>query len=263
MDEALLRNQYSTLQKSGQQIAREYGCSKDKVYFWIKKFSILLRSRSETGHLVRANHVLLSETAIEFLNGTLLGDCHLESRKWSANIQQSSKYEDYLKWFSGKLTQFGIGQVGNIHKSKGTEYFRDRKTGKWYTCKCYFYSSKSYVELKDWQKKWYRPATKRERAEGRKFFKVVPLNLKLTPLTCRQWYIDDGFLNRQWRSIVLYTQGFEEVEVKYLVNMLCDLGFKAKRRDDNTIFISARSTKAFLEYIGPYPVECYKYKWEV
>ncbi|GAJ16965.1 unnamed protein product, partial [marine sediment metagenome] len=40
-------------------------------------------------------------------------------------------------------------------------------------------------------------------------------------------------------------------------------GFQCTRESDNKIHISTKSTKDFLNYIGPCPVKCYEYKWKV
>lgn len=261
-----LKNQYIALQKGQREVARNCRVTDGTIHYWLKKFSILLRSRSEAEHLARANHVFLSGTAIEFLNGTLLGDGYLESRKWSASIQQTSKYKSYLEWFSRELTRYGIEQAGNIRR--GPERFRNRKTGKWHSCDWYFYNSKSYVELKALHTKWY---IKNPQPNNKPIhIKVIPLDLKLTPLAYRQWYIGDGTLNRNWKYIALYTQGFlkgDETfgrhDIDSLASKLLTIGINSARHKDGAIQISVKSTKVFLEYIGPCPVECYKYKWEV
>ena len=93
----------------------------------------------------------------------------------------------------------------------------------------------------------------------------MPKDIKLTPLTLRQYYIGDGCLAHPQRArpyIILATYGFPISDVEWLVNELNKLDFKATRRNsDNSIHISTFSTQDFLNYIGKCPIECYKYKW--
>jgi len=95
--------------------------------------------------------------------------------------------------------------------------------------------------------------------------KIVPKNIELTPLTCRQWYIGDGSLGYEKNGkahITLYTIGFIVSDVEWLKKQLIKLGFKATRQpSNNSIGISVSSVKDFLEYIGDCPVEHYQYKW--
>ncbi|GAH48227.1 unnamed protein product, partial [marine sediment metagenome] len=108
-------------------------------------------------------------------------------------------------------------------------------------------------ELLSIWKKWY---------PNRK--KIVPRDIKLTPLTVRQWYIGDGCLvphNSGRSHIILCTEGFPIADVKWLADKLINLGFKATQYVSNISHISVYSTEDFLNYLGPCPVKDYKYKW--
>ncbi|GAI86654.1 unnamed protein product, partial [marine sediment metagenome] len=133
----------------------------------------------------------------------------------------------------------------------------------WAISHCYM--SLFYIELKDLWRKWYRPATEEERKiqPWRKFIKIIPLDLELTPLTCLMWYIGDGCLGQSGRSrkITLSTQGFAGQEVNQLSSKMKGLGIKTTTCKDKTIYVWARSVSDFLDYIGPCPVKCYGYKW--
>ena len=196
-------------------------------------------------------HCNLSQEAEEWLNGELLGDGCLQSPNAStyfisrsARFKYGSKYLEYCQYVSDTLKSFGIEQVGKINE----RYNKD------FNCYSYNYSSRCYVELLPIRKRWY--------PEGKK---VIPRDLKLTPLVCRQWYIGDGCLVRKkWNrlSITLSTYNFPIPATEWLVLELNKLGFKATRRPSNNIIhISAYSTQDFLNYIGKCPVNCYQYKW--
>lgn len=240
-----LEKKYLEEKLSQTQIAILCKVSHSTIYRWLKKYYIFCRSNAESVHLSKANHCNLSKKAIEWIDGELLGDGHLSpSSIYSASFAYGSKYFEYIKYISNTLNSFGIKQLGNIHK-----IINKNRGNVSYHC-----NSSYYVELLSIRKKWYPKGKKR-----------VPRNIKLTPLTCRQWYIGDGNIMRGKRGrprITLATYGFSIFDVKLLVEKLKNLGFKATRREyNNTIGISSYSTKQFINYIGKCPAKCYQYKF--
>lgn len=214
------------------------------IWNWLHRFNILI-SRGEKIHLAKANHCQLSQEAREWIDGELLGDGCLQSQSLhSARFQHSSKYLEYIQYVSNILNSFGIEQAGQTRK----QYYKN------WDCYNYHYKSRSYAELLPIRKRWY--------PKGKK---IVPKDLELTPLVCRQWYIGDGGLicKKEERPYIgLATCGFLINDVEWLVSQLNELGFKATRwNSNNTICISVHSTKAFLDYIDKCPVRCYQYKW--
>lgn len=240
-----LYNKYWEEKLSLHQIAKLCNVSDQTILKYMNKFKISRRSMNEARHLVSANHCNLSQNKIDLINGELLGDGHLGVQSsYSSFFSYGSKYFEYITYISNILKSFGIRQVGrirmHINKKRGNI--------------SYHYVSRSYVELLSIRKKWY--------PDGKK---IVPKDLKLTPLTCRQWYIGDGCLihnNCKNLYIKLFTESLKIIDVDFLVNGLIKLGFKATRQPfKNTIYISTHSTKDFLNYIGKCPVKCYEYKW--
>ena len=240
-----LSQKYLEEELSISQIAKLYNYDRTVIYYWLKKLNILIRSKSEAHHLVRGNHCNLSDEARQWIDGELLGDGSLRSQsKYSANFVYTSKHLEYIQYISDTLKSFGIEQAGKIHKKK------DKKWNNYSYC----YDSLCYAELLPIKKRWY--------PEGKK---NIPRDLKLTPLTLRQEMIGDGCLVHKKRCrpyIILCTCGFPISDVEWLVIQLIKLGFKAIRQvGNNMIGISTYSTKAFLDYIGVCPVQCYRYKW--
>jgi len=182
--------------------------------------------------------------AIEWINGELLGDGRLElTSSSSVRFRYTSKCFEYIEYIKNMINSFGI---------KGEKIYKYPRTIKSYE---YKYASRSHKELLNLQQKWYLNNKK-----------IVPKDLNLTSLTCRQWYIGDGQLSCQGKRnpyIRLHAQGFSIYDVEWLVNQLIKLGFKATRRPSkNNIGISTYSTKEFLNYIGECPVKCYEYKFD-
>lgn len=246
--------------------AREAKCCPSTIIRWLKYFNIRVRGYSEARRL-QSNHVDLRGRVLEFLNGLLLGDGHLNQHKWSSAYCESSKSKGYLKCLSEELENFGIEQCGRIKRQEKDMHFPNNKI-----CHtiAFHYNSQCYIELKDLWRKWYRPATEEERKvwPWRKFVKIIPLDLELTPLTCLYWFLGDGHLdialNGKAFGITLCSQCFEVTEVDFLMALLGSLGFKISRNADNKIRIWTRSAQGFLSFIGPCPEkinDLYGYKW--
>jgi len=238
-----LYNKYWNEKLTMEEIGKLCNCSKQCIWRRLKRFNIQVRSSPEA----RINHCNLSEEAINWINGELLGDGNLNSQNHpSTRFGYASKYREYAQYVLDTLKSFGI-KGGKIREQHITDRNMD--------CYVYKYNSLSYIELSSIRKRWY--------PEGKK---IVPKDLKLTPLTCRQWYIGDGSLyhNEDQRpDLYLATCGFLVKDVEWLMEQLIKLGFKATRRpSNNTIHVSTHSTKQFLDYIGNSPVKCYQYKFD-
>lgn len=232
---------------NSRQIAKICGVSAGTIIYWLRKFNIPLRSNAEAVHARSGNHCDLSQEALEWINGELLGDgCLYSWPPYSAQFTYSSKYLEYIEYVSSTLKSYGTEQSGRITK---------RYNRRW-SCYSYHYHSRRYAEFLTIYKEWY--------PKGKK---IVPRDLELTPLTCRQWYIGDGCLDHRGHRgprIFLFTNAFPISDIERLVKQLINLGFKSTRRPaDNSIGISAYSTKRFLGFINKCPVECYQYKWRL
>lgn len=240
-----LKKKYLEEKLSTIQIGKKCSLNAETIRCWMKRNNISRRSYSEYNHLGKANHCQLSQEAINWINGELLGDGHLYSHSiYSAGFSYGSKYYEYIKYVLDKLNFFGIEKVGKIRK----EYHEE------FNSFSYSYQSRSYVELLPIRKKWY--------PNGKK---IVPKDIKLLPSTIRQWYIGDGSLIHPKKGrpyILLCTKGFIVSDVKFLIKKLIELKFKATRElFQNRIHISTFSTEQFLKYIGNCPVKCYQYKF--
>jgi len=243
-----LERKYLKEKLSQTQISEICKTTRYSIRYWLSKYNIIQRSRGEGTHLIKANHCKLSQETINFINGELLGDgCLLSQSPYSARFEYTLKHLEYIEYISSILKSFGIEQSGEMYK----------KYDKKYNCYSYQYQSLSYVELLSVYKKWY-PNDK----------KIVPKDIKLTPLTCRNWFLGDGYLGRTQKGspyIKLYTDGFSIRYVDFLLKKLTDLGFKViKQLHKNAnfnLYISTYSTKAFLDFIGKCPVQCYQYKF--
>lgn len=254
-DTNTLKELYYNQSLTQAEIGARFGVYQSTVGRWLRQLDIPARSRAEAAHMKVANHVDLSETALSFMSGLLLGDGSLSSRsEFSAYYSHSSKYHEYLEWLVGQLGNFGVKIAGKINKR--VRYYHDepgRSPNIFYSiCTC------SYVELGDLKTKWY-PEPERK--------KHPPRDLVLAPLTLRQWFIGDGSYVEGHRSGSLYRTvwltnlAFSKADRRFLLNLLHRAGIGAvivKRGFQ----IRTRSLDRFFNYIGPCPVEdIYDYKW--
>lgn len=242
-DKEWLYNKYQNENLSTYQIGKLCGMSGQVICKWLLKYNI---PRQYLEHINR-NHCDLSQEAIEWINGELLGDMSLQSRSThSAQFGYSSKYLEYINYISNTLESFGIKRTGRITK----------RIDKKYNSQSWSYQSLCYPGLLLIRKKWY-PDNK----------KIVPKDIRLTPITLRQHYIGDGCLLYPKRGkpyIILSTNNYSISDIEWLRVQLINLGIRTTRQKaikGNTIYVSPYSTKDFLKYIGDCPVECYKYKW--
>lgn len=240
---------YWVLMESTTVMAKLVGCTGVTIWTWLHKLNIPTRSCGEATFLAERNHLNMTPELQEFIEGELLGDGSIVMKgQRSASYNHGSKYEGYLIWISGKLTNWGIEQAGRINK------YTSKQNGGI----TYHYVSKSYPELVPVRQRWY--------PNGKK---IVLRDLKFTPIMVRQWYIGDGSLlhGKAGRPYIkLATYAFDKSSIDHLLKELSELGLKATLRSaSNTIGISAYSTQDFLNYIGPCPKEIegiYGYKWD-
>jgi len=231
----------------GPELAERFGVSKSTIYRWCSTYGIKLKMGANGEKLSKrkANHVDLSEEAKSFLDGELLGDSGIEAKcPYSGRLTRSCKHKEVLEWFARELARYGLEQSGhmvrNQHMRKGTVVV------------VWIYKSRHYREFADWRGK-----------------KRVPLDVRLDPISLRQWYIGDGMLwNLKGNSskIQLCTDSFPRQDVLFLINELGKLGFRTSYyKSRNRIIISAKSVKDFLDFIGPCPEQLkpfYGHKWE-
>lgn len=252
LTEEVLIEEYCNKGKSQLRIAKEYIVSEPTVQRRLRKFGIKRRRYS---HSIRDNHVKLSQPLLELLDGELLGDGHIQmSRPFrSAQYVHVNKHKKYLEWLFGELEKYGLEQSGITHKRENV--------GKFGYGISYGTRTKTYVELKKLRFKWY-PLGK----------KIVPYNLKLTPVMLRQWFLGDGhYAKNRWAKLSTFT--FQLVDVKYLVRLLKN---KIKimpeiysEKSDNvgngySINILKKDLYNFFNYIGECPSEIkdiYGYKF--
>lgn len=155
----------------------------------------------------------------EILTGTLLGDAHMRKingGKITSNaflsIKRKPADREYLQWQASFFDDF-TGK--EIHDSTYKSSKKDKITGEkiHYQYTAVKFSTRVSQAFNEIYEKWY--------INGKK---IVPRDLKLTPLILCEWFCDDGSsqISKSENSIrmYLYTQGFRRNDVLFLCYLL-------------------------------------------
>ncbi len=179
----------------------------------------------------------------QVLIGGLLGDFYLYQNKNHINAgiacSRSAKDKGYAKFEFSLFKDFCNSGV------KEKSYF-DERTNKTYHG-VWFRTRVSEV-FTPYKNKWYPNGTK-----------IVPSDLKLTPLICAIWFCDDGSVIRKSEKslqLQLATDGFTKDEVEFLAELLSkelhELFLVYPKEGNYVIHGHTNATIKFIKYIGPH-----------
>ena len=242
----LLKNLYWEKEMSQTDIAKLLKVSKQAVSLWMIQLRIPRRNQAEATSLAERNSLALTDEAIEFLEGCLLGDGSISMNKSiSALYQHCDKHLSFLIWLRKKLALFGIKTTKRIN-TRSLEY-----KGKSYLA--YRLTSLSYPELVILRKRWY--------PKGKK---VIPRDLLLTPVRLLMWYLGDGSYRERrtrGREVRLCSTSFSMEEKSLCALQLSRLGILTTT-GPHGLRVRNSCIDNFFDFIGPCPVpEIYGYKW--
>jgi hypothetical protein len=189
------------------------------------------------------------------IDGEMLGDGHLHMpSSFQASFAESGSRKEWIQYLQKKFDSAGIPTCPVVkRKDKDNEWCM--KT----TCT---------IELGDTHRRWYikNPNFKSMNKRcftNRKFIKRVPPDICLSQKTMLHWFIGDGTV-RKGSSGKLCTNGFLYEECELLrYALLRDFGIKTTHSSSGEILLPRKELCMMLEIIGPCPVACYAYKWNV
>lgn len=203
---------------------------------------------------------------MDILEGNLLGDGSItlvQPHQRSAYYQHGTKSKAHLIWLAKILEENGLPML-KIHSKPAFDrmvHGKDRSNLAHFS-ESFYIKSKSLPSMKKLRERWYSED------------KIIPIDLKITPIHLLHWYIGDGSLtidkigNR--RRIELATQGFPLIYNNFLVRQLQSFNLdayisKSKSGYGYRIHIGKKdSIELFFTYIGPCPPELqddYGHKW--
>jgi len=253
----LLRNLYInekiSLPKLSQKSEFLLGChlSIGAIYNIMEYNNIKTRTISESRSTLNINESYLDEKTIEWIDGFLLGDgsigCNRKTFK-SARFSIGSSEEEWASYAISGLIKYNPSKAS----SKGWK-FRIEKPSR----PIFSSATKMHPDISLQAKRWY--------PNGKK---IVPKDVRITPISIMLWYLGDGSVGRQMRAtnLSLATCGFTPEENNdILIPKLGQLGIRARYgRVKNDIIVCSDSIKPFFDTIGhKSPISCYDYKFVV
>ena len=229
-------------------------------------------------------HLILSALTnqqLEIITGSLLGDASIWSNKNSKDINfkfaksQSCldifgiDKKDYMQWHVDSLYPYSNNNIGykesvykilnHLHRNPiniKTSHIQS---------KSYIFTTHCHPVFNELGKKWYKNIDNEYVLRNNRKIKIIPSDIKLTPLSLCIWHMDDGYADRTNGNIILCTNGFTWEECEFLSERLkIDLNIKSKVRakdGSQIIYIPRQSYFDFIDLIKPYVQwECFKHK---
>ena len=258
-DRDWLYDKYINEQLSTTQIAKMLNVNHDTIWRWLKKFNIPTRP-------VINENPDVDDYFYEVMDGIMIGDGNLNISNGGKNVNfiiaQTKKQSEFIYWIAKFLNEYNI----EYKLYKRERYKRDyiKKNGEnGYTNSSLIIQTKCY-EL--FNNIYHRHYNEKER--------LIPKDIKLTPLQLALWYISDGNLNYDKRKcayqIRLSTHRYHINDLKWLVNEINDLHgikfniYRQCKNKENYGHILKIGKKNdiynFCKIVEPYMCDCFKYK---
>jgi hypothetical protein len=184
-----------------------------------------------------------SLTQQDIILGSLLGDGSISKQRTPTSScyftkPQATARRAYLEWHSEQLQPHSSSINEYDNWAEGKKYQKSvflTKTHQW------------FVELRN---KWYPEGTK-----------IVPQDLKLTPLMVAVWFFDDGSNDLDTRVARFATNGFTRFDCEFLVDQLTSLSIKSKTTKQGQINVLAESYGTLVDLVKPFMLwDCFKHK---
>jgi hypothetical protein len=175
----------------------------------------------------------LNDRQQSILLGSLLGDGHLEVPQkitHNSRFRKSQKIDNYDYQHSLFLE---LGDYARSIKQYSKKRMLNKKV---YTEKEWTVYSASHPSFTELRNKWYREE------------KIVPEDIKLTPLALAYWFCDDGYIGGKENNATICTHSFTKTEVEMLSSFLQrDLEIKSSVRRDR---VGSDGEEQYVIYIG-------------
>ena len=255
-----LNELYINQKKSTTEIAEIYNCNWGTILKRLKEYNIPIRKRKESICIARGYHksIKLNERILQILDGVILSDGTYNfggKDNKTASLQLTQKTES-REWLDSLKTVFENKIECSINerttKLKGKSFSQ-----------CVF-KTRYYKEFGDEKKRWY--------PKGKK---IVPRDIRLTPLVLAHWYMGDGSLDvtnrtksgKKFYRIVLCTECFTKKENEFLKHKLKKIygwNFTISKIRNNKYRLrnsQPKDVKDFLKKTESYKIECFNDKW--
>lgn len=215
----------------------------------LKKQGIVIESLAGKGGGVKIDESKHRDSCIFRFDGTILGDgsivfTHKTKNKFPS-LSIASKYKEYLEWLQNSPLF--------LNRPIWSTDYKDKRTGNIYTG--WWMKSSSSSFLLEQRNRWY-PSGK----------KTLPYDININKQTLLHFYLDDGSLSSSG-GLTLATNdfSFEEAEtLKFKLSSFTNLNFNVHNNQGTPrLYIPKHQAADFLNIIGPCPVTCFEYKWNL
>lgn len=215
-------------------IARHYGFNVATIENFFKRNNIPTRNCSAVYKRYK-NVPDFSAQEMEILDGIMLADGHIDPQIHGGRLTYGCKFRETLFDIEKSLPSLTFS---NHWQSKITN--------------CWHFKSRGNPHLLREHSRWY-PEKK----------KIVPKDVRITPLSCYWWMIGDGYVSNY--RIFLCTDSFSVLDNNFLIDNFVKMGFKKTRLcKNNRICIGGYHGEDFLNWIrDTVPIAAqYIYKWD-
>lgn len=227
-------------------ICKDYGVSYVTILRWLKKWNVKIKCRSEAIHLSKTKSYKWTIKQKEILDGELLGDGCLTK-------YNDRKYGNYI-FVLGSIIQEHCLNIKRlfpkgIFNNKTPYHIKSERFRKGIF---YCLRSRSDPYLTEQRKRWYPQGVK-----------IVPQDIKITPVVLYYWYIGDGCLVRRKgriKNIQLSTDGFSNENLILLKEKMLDLNLKVSICNKR-LLIFRGETKRLLNLLPKNKIKGYDYKF--
>jgi len=218
----------------------------------LNEFGIYRRTSSEARRIV-ANSLdwdktFLTEPIIEAIDGFLIGDgsASVSHNKQIARMGCGVQHKEFAEYMKSFFLVYDPSEL-KFYPDK-----QERSSGTW------DFRTKYHPDLYKRASLWY-PAN-----EPRK---VVPVDVRITPISVMLWYLGDGTVIQSNNTCVvrLSTDAFKKDDIEQiLIPKLRNVGVNTVRTSENRIRVETRSVPQFFDFIGrTSPITCYSYKFNL
>ena len=250
LDHEYIKKEYVGEHKRMSDIAKSLNVGVCVIRRHLRESGVAIRKRG-WGYNVLPEKKLTAEQH-EFFDGLMLSDGSV-ARKSSLNNRHSQgndylscafKHEEFAEYIKSQLSL-----TPEVHRKVHTS---DRyKSG---FCVQYGILSSANIFFTQERDRWY--------PEG---IKIIPKDCRMTPASFNIMYLGDGYITKnspKRKAIYICLNAFKREDTQLVVDHLASVNIKSAICTSGEVRISSYNTADFLDYIGPCPVECYKYKWD-
>lgn len=250
LDHGYIKKEYVDGHKRVSDIAKSLNVGVSIIRRHLQESGVTMRKRGWGYNVLPEKQLTVNQ--YEFFDGLMLSDGSI-ARRGVLNHRHSQgndylscafKYMEFAEYIKSQLSL-----APEVHRKV---HISDRyKSG---YCVQYGILSSANIFFTQERDRWY--------PEG---VKIIPKDCRLTPTSLNIMYLGDGYITKdspKRKAIYICLHSFEREDIQLVIDHLDSINIKASIYASGEVRISSYNTADFLDYIGPCPVECYKYKWD-